>query len=110
MAIKIVLKFFLLNKIMVYSPSKVGKLFKRVYKFFIIWEIQKFVNILSKQWITIFFCSNWKTKFSDIWSEVYNLGNKLKKLINKIFDKMQAQDYLVCMSLYTSFKFFICML
>lgn len=58
-------------------------------EFFSIWESSGFVNIPLERWMTISLHLDWEIKVSDIRPKVYPLKNKVWKVVDNTFDKIQ---------------------
>jgi hypothetical protein len=64
-----------------------------VNNYFNLWKSEKFVKLSMNQWMRIFLKSDWKVRiFEKI--KVYSLETENKKLVNQIFDDLQAKKRL----------------
>ena len=100
------LEAILSNGVKVYGDATaVKQIAELVAEYPTIWESQDFVQIPPERWITVPMKPSWESKVSTIKPRFHPLGNKARRVVDNIFDKMQKQGRLQYTTDLTPFSF-----
>ena len=81
------IEIVMFNDVIIYQSIDIKTFVDIVEKFSTLWKNIEFVELSKKNWMRIFFKSNWKERVFDK-AKIYLLKTRDKKLINKTFDEL----------------------